>query len=283
MVTLISALANNMGVPKTNTQGVQLSLTPLTQLVQQPARAAVIPTPTAAQKVSVVAKLLAINNAKTKEDLEGRQELKEEVSVLQGAAIIIIGIIILGCVIGRLLTIKTVHLASRFFAINGNADLLQKEVAFLGYGGKFSTLESIILPGNWCEWRTKKGGNNNADFDTHCKLQGNVNTFWAPINSGTTSHVDLEAPRVILLPGIFGAYVTEEPCTVHNLFTFVISQSGGIAGEQPRFSPDEVKLILKWCVMSGQADNQGNLLLNVKIASMLLVCRKFGRWEKKCS
>ena len=126
MVTLISALANNMGVPKTNTQGVQLSLTPPTQLVQQPARAAVIPTPTAAQKVSVVAKLLAINNAKTKEDLEGRQELKEEVSVLQGAVLIMMKPIILGRAVGKSLTIKAVHSASRFLAIKGDADLLQK-------------------------------------------------------------------------------------------------------------------------------------------------------------
>ena len=54
--------------------------------------------------------------------------------------------------------------------------------------------------------------------------------------------------------GIFGAYVIEEPRTVHNLFTFTISQSGGIAGAQPQFFPNNVKLILKWYVMAGQAD-----------------------------
>ena len=32
------------------------------------------------------------------------------------------------------------------------------------------------------------------------------------------------------MPGIFGAYMMEEPRTVHNLFTFKISQLGGIAG-----------------------------------------------------
>ena len=45
--------------------------------------------------------------------------------------------------------------------------------------------------------------------------------------------MDLEAPRAILLLGIFGAYVIEEPHTVHDLFTFTISQSGGISGKQP--------------------------------------------------
>ena len=34
----------------------------------------------------------------------------------------------------------------------------------------------------------------------HFKLWEDVNTFWASINSGATSHVDLEAPREILLP-----------------------------------------------------------------------------------
>ena len=128
------------------------------------------------------------------------------------------------------------------------------------------------MPENWCEWITKKGGNDNTEFDTHFKWQKNVNTFWAPINSGATAHVDLEAPRAILIPGIFGAYVMEEPRTVHDLFTFTISQSGGIAGAQPSFFPTEVKLILKWCVMAGQVDGQGNLLLNVKITSTLSVC-----------
>ena len=66
---------------------------------------------------------------------------------------------------------------------------------------------------------------------------------------------------------------------MHDLFTFTISQSGGSAGEQPRFLPDDVKLILKVCVMAGQAYGQGNSLLNVKIVSTLLVCGKFGRWK----
>ena len=91
------------------------------------------------------------------------------------------------------------------------------------------------------------------------------------------AHVDLEAPRAILLPGISGAYLMEEPHTVHDLFTFTIAQSGGIAGAQTRFLPYVVKLILKWCVMAGKADNQGNLPLNVNIASTLSVCGKFGR------
>ena len=59
-----------------------------------------------------------------------------------------------------------------------------------------------------------------------------MNKFWAPINSGDTANVDFGAPRVILLPGIFGAYVMEEPRMVKKLFTFTISQSGGIAGAQ---------------------------------------------------
>ena len=69
----------------------------------------------------------------------------------------------------------------------------------------------------------------------------------------------------------------EEPHTVHDLFTFTIPQSGGIARVQTRFSPDDVKLILKWCVMAVQADNKRNSLLNVKILSTLSVCGKFGR------
>ena len=99
-----------------------------------------------------------------------------------------------------------------------------------------------------------------------------MNKFWALINSGATAHVDLEAPRAILLPGIFGVYVMEEPRTVHDLFTFTISQSDGIDGAQLRFLPNNVKLILKWCVMEYQVDGQGNSLLNVKITSKLLVC-----------
>ena len=109
--------------------------------------------------------------------------------------------IILGCVVGKLLTIKAVHSTSRFFAINGNADLVQKEIAFLGDRGGFSTPASILLPGNWCEWKTKKGGNDNAELDTQFKLRENMNKFWAPINSGATAHVDLESPRESRLPG----------------------------------------------------------------------------------
>ena len=60
------------------------------------------------------------------------------------------------------------------------------------------------MPGNWCERKTKKGGNDNAEFNTNFKLRENVNKFWAPINSGATAHMDLEFPRAILLPGIFG-------------------------------------------------------------------------------
>ena len=127
--------------------------------------------------------------------------------MLQGAVLIMMDPIILGCVVVKSLTIKAVHSASRFFAINNDADLVQKEIAFLGYRGGFSTPASILLPGNWCEWRTKKWGDDNAEFDTHFKLQENVNMFWEPINSGATAHVDLKAPRAILLLGIFGAYV----------------------------------------------------------------------------
>ena len=79
------------------------------------------------------------------------------------------------------------------------------------------------------------------------------------------AYVDLKAHIAILLPGIFGTYVMEEPRRVHNLFTFEIPQSGGIAVAQPRFLPNDVKLILKWGVMEGQADGQGKSLLNLKI------------------
>ena len=91
------------------------------------------------------------------------------------------------------------------------------------------------------------------------------------------AHVDLEAPREILLSGIFGAYVMEEPRTLHDLFTFTISWSGEITGAQPRSLPNNVKLILKLCVMAGQSDGQGKLLLNTEITSTLLVCGNVGR------
>ena len=107
-----------------------------------------------------------------------------------------------------------------------------------------------------------------------------MNKFWAPINSDATAHVDLEALGARLLMGIFGAYLMEEPRTVHDLFTFTISKSGGIEGTHPRFSPDNAKLMLKWCVMVGQVNNQGNLLLVMKIESTLSVCRNFGCWKK---
>ena len=80
------------------------------------------------------------------------------------------------------------------------------------------------LSKNWCQWKTKKGGNNNAEFDTHFKLWGNVNRFWNPINSVATAHVDLEPLRAILLTGIFGSYVMKKTRTVHGLLTFKITQ-----------------------------------------------------------
>ena len=104
-VTLISALMNNTGVPTTTKNGVQLMPTPPTQPVQQPTGAAVVPTPTAPQTGAVVAKLLVMNNAQTKEKLEGQQESKAQKLVLQGAVLIMTEPIILGCVVEKLLTI----------------------------------------------------------------------------------------------------------------------------------------------------------------------------------
>ena len=63
---------------------------------------------------------------------------------------------------------------------------------------------------------------------------------------------------------------------VHDLSTFTIVQSGGIAGAKTRFFLDNVKILLRWCLMAGQADGHENSLLNVKIESTLSVCRKFG-------
>ena len=91
-----------------------------------------------------------MDDAQTKEDLEGQRESKVQALVLQGAVLIMMEPIILGCVVGKSFTIKVVHSASRFFAINGSADLLQKEIAFLGDRGGFSTPALILLPKNWC-------------------------------------------------------------------------------------------------------------------------------------
>ena len=55
--------------------------------------------------------------------------------MLQEAVLIMMEPIVLGCVFGKLLIIKAVHLASSFYTININADLLQKEIVFLGYRG----------------------------------------------------------------------------------------------------------------------------------------------------
>ena len=100
------------------------------------------------------------------------------------------------------------------------------------------------------------------------------------MNAGATAHVDLEAPRAIMLPEIFGAYVMEAPRTIKDLFTFTVEQTTGNGGNQPSYSAADVELILKWCVIASQADGQGNSLLNVKLTAMLLVCKKFIRWKK---
>ena len=71
-----------------------------------------------------------MDDAKTKEYLEGHRESKAQASVLQGAVLIMMKPIILGCVVGKLLIIKAVHSASSFSTINGDADLLQKESRF---------------------------------------------------------------------------------------------------------------------------------------------------------
>ena len=71
-----------------------------------------------------------MDDAKTKEYLEGHRESKAQASVLQGAVLIMMKLIILGCVVRKLLIIKAVHSASSFYAINGDADLLQKESRF---------------------------------------------------------------------------------------------------------------------------------------------------------
>ena len=89
-------------------------------------RAAVVPTQTSTQKGAVVTKLLAIDYDQTKEELEGQQESKAQVSVLQRSVLIMMEPIILGCVVVKSITIKAIHSASRFFAINGDADLPQK-------------------------------------------------------------------------------------------------------------------------------------------------------------
>ena len=123
---LISALTNNMGMPATTTQGVKLPPTQPTKPVQQPIGAVIVPTLAAPPKGAVIVNFLAMNNAQTKEELEGQQESNEQSSVLQGKVLIMMETIILGCVVEKLLTIKAVHLASRFFAINGDADLLHK-------------------------------------------------------------------------------------------------------------------------------------------------------------
>ena len=70
----------------------------------------------APKKGAVVAQFLAMNDSQTKEDLEGKRELKAQLSVLQGAVLITMEPIILGCVVGKLLTIKAVNLASRFLS-----------------------------------------------------------------------------------------------------------------------------------------------------------------------
>ena len=115
---MINSLMKNMGVTATTTQGVQLQPTPLLKPVHQPSGAIVVPTSAALQKGAVV--------AESKDNMEGQKESKAQALVLQGAVLITMEPIILGCVVGKSLTIKAVHPASRFFAINDDADLLQK-------------------------------------------------------------------------------------------------------------------------------------------------------------
>ena len=75
-MTLIRPITNNTDVSATTAQGVQLPSTPPTQPVQQPDVAVFVPMPETPRKGAVVAKLLAMNNSQTKEELEGQQEYK---------------------------------------------------------------------------------------------------------------------------------------------------------------------------------------------------------------
>ena len=154
-----------------------------------------------------------------------------------------------------------------------------KEIAFCGDRGEFSSPTALLLPDNWYKWKTSKGSGDNAAFDAHFKAPDNRDKFWAPANTGATAHVDLDGPRAILLPGIFGAYVMEAPRTIHDLFTFTVEQTTGVGGQQPLYAPGDVVQILNWCLMASQADGQGNSQLNVKLAATFSVCDKFNRWK----
>ena len=66
-------------------------------------------TPVVPSKGAVVANFLAMNNDQTKKELEGQRESKAQALVLQGAVLIMMDPITLGCVIGKLCTTKAVH------------------------------------------------------------------------------------------------------------------------------------------------------------------------------
>ena len=166
---------------------------PALQQVQQQGLPIVAPA-AGAPKGAVVRKLLDMSEIRTKDELLGHIESKTKTDVLRAAILMSLEPVVMGCIVGKSLTIKAFHSASKFFAINGDVDLLQKEIAFCGDRGEFSTPTTLLLPDNWYKWKTSKGSGDNAAFDAHFQTPENRDKFWATANTGATAHVDLDGP-----------------------------------------------------------------------------------------
>ena len=166
-VTLICALTKNMGGPTTKTQGVQLPPTPPTQPVQQPAGAAVVTTQTATQKGAFFTKLLAMDDAETKEDLEGKQELKAQVFGATSHSPHHDENNHLGVRCQKIAHHQSSTFGKQVFRHQRRCGFAPKENRISRRTrGIFNTGVNTIAK-NWYKWRTKKVGDNNADFDTH--------------------------------------------------------------------------------------------------------------------
>jgi hypothetical protein len=178
--------------------------------------------------------------------------------------------------VGEQKTITMIHTIGAYYSIRSATNAYQgKIMGFIGDRRATKEPTPICLPQvkAW-QWYTGQVNADKEDFMTFYEEEANRNKWWIPTSEMTQ---ETKAPYLLAIPNAMVAILREAggaatpPDILNAVDEIQQATEGAIAEEQ-------WKTVIDWCILAGQASQNGKSLLSIEVASVVIDDDEFDTW-----
>jgi hypothetical protein len=178
--------------------------------------------------------------------------------------------------VGEQKSITMIHTIGAYYSIRAATNSYQgKVMGFIGDRRATKEPTPICLPQvkAW-QWYTGHVNTDKEDFMTFYEEEANRNKWWTPTLAMTQ---ETKAPHLLAIPNAMVAILQESggAATPSDVLNAVDELQQATEGA---ITKEQWKTVIDWCMLAGQANQNGKSLLSIEVASVAIDDDEFNTW-----